>query len=116
MTRKRLLILATVLVAVAVGIWVTVRFPYVLPRTDFRARYDQVRKGMTVKQVDAIMWGPRDRPLPEIGGAGTGHYGNGDAGQEATFHFGDDGRLDAKSFKGDWEPSWLEWFRQGLGY
>jgi hypothetical protein len=114
MTKKRLLILATVILAAGVGIWVTVRFPYVLPRTDLRVRYDQVRKGMTEKQVNAIMWEPTDRPLPEIGGAGTLYFG-GD-GQEVTFHFGDDGRLDAKSFKGDWEPSWLEWAWQRLGY
>jgi hypothetical protein len=115
MTKKRWLILATVILAAAVGIWVTVRFPYVLPRTDFRARYDQVRKGMTVKQVDAIMWEPRDRPLPEIGGAGTGFYAC--DGQKATFHFGDDGRLDDKSIKGrSWEPSWLEWVWKRLGY
>src|SRR5262249_45318535 len=79
-------------------------------RTDFRARYDQVRKGMTSKQVDGIV-----KERPEIGRGGTGFYGE-DC-QKATFHFGDDGRLDDKSFQGrSWEPSWLEWVWQRLGY
>jgi hypothetical protein len=119
MMKKWVLVLFTIALASTVGIWMTVRFPYLLPRTTFRARYDQVELGMTHFEVLMIMNGSGDCPKypttlsfreTSIDWYESDH-------EQAKFWYSPDGKVDSKDYQGwSWEPDWLEatWKRKGI--
>jgi hypothetical protein len=119
MTNKRVLILVTCIVAAMIGACGTVRFPYIFPRTSYRAKYDQVRRGMAREDVQKVMEGTSwSGPNPQV------MYSNGRVAHEwyggpygsAHFDYNPDGKLEKKSCSDQsWEPEWLEAVRWRLG-
>src|SRR5262249_14851361 len=123
MNLKRWHILVTVVLAVTVGAWATARFPFIFPRTPFRAKYDQVRRGMTRDDVRRIMTDPRLGPCPQAiylndGGIEDCYVEMGveAGGGVAHFNYAPDGKLERKrcSAHQSWEPAWLEAIRWQL--
>jgi hypothetical protein len=118
-TKKRVFILATCILAATFGTCATVRFPYFFPRTSFRAKYDQVKRGMTEKDVQVIMEGPgirHETPVMNLESGGVGMEWYCDNSGKATFHYSVSGKVVEKSYLGDsWEPDWLERVRWRFG-
>jgi hypothetical protein len=124
MRRKQLLVLAGVALAVAVVVPAAVQHhAQGQLKTPFRAKYDLVRAGMTVKEVHAIMGEPAlcyyyptySDPAGEVYGSSS---------DAATVPSGSDesarvrfaqGRVTNKRW-GDSEPTWLESVRFRLGW